>query len=301
MSVSVSVGVGACTHSFAELKPSAPSLNPHPLPWHTQDLSFVDNGRQGLEAGSKFKGRVGFFSRAYTDVMANKRSAAFALTAANCCGPEGVVPASYTDHKEWEAAISARPAEDRGLWFFKKMNSANSTGIAVARTLEGGRQILAMESAAPKAAGIDDLFGESFYERMRASLVAAAGGVEAAAPSVAALAQAFSAAVVGGGNTAAAAAGGTGAGQKPDPNPDPNQLMDEQEYEKKLATAMNGFVVQLGVERPLLVKGGRKCCVRTYVIAIARPTKYASPNDALAAPKPASDAGREVEVYLSGE
>ena len=40
----------------------------------------------------------------------------------------------------------------------------------------------------------------------------------------------------------------------------------------KLAKAMNGFIVQRGVERPLLIKEGRKFCLRIYVVVCVRPT-----------------------------
>ena len=88
----------------------------------------------------------------------------------------------------------------------------------------------------------------------------------------------------------------------------------------KLAKAMNGFIVQRGVERPLLIKEGRKFCLRIYVVVCVRPTAASSTSlvgDVTAAAvsevseveekegktdsetTAASRDGRDMEVYVS--
>ena len=84
----------------------------------------------------------------------------------------------------------------------------------------------------------------------------------------------------------------------------------------KLAKAMNGFIVQRGVERPLLIKEGRKFCLRIYVVVCVRPTAASSTSlvgDVTAASASeveekegktdsettASRDGRDMEVYVS--
>ena len=150
-----------------------------------------------------------------------------------------VCPLAFTDLSEWEAA--ARKAEATpagGLWFFKAKNAANSKGIHVARTVDEGRRVLAFsKSAGPVTAAT---FDDGFMERMHAALSTSSdadgdpsgGPASPGAPSPAALRRAFDSALCS----------------------DVARLND----------AMRGFVVQQGVERPLLVKGGRKFCLRTY-------------------------------------
>ena len=47
---------------------------------------------------------------------------------------------TFTDYDEWVAAVQASQGEGAAppLWFWKKINSANSKGISVTRTVEGG-------------------------------------------------------------------------------------------------------------------------------------------------------------------
>jgi hypothetical protein len=208
------------------------------------DLAIYDEGRYAAEKTSKHRGRMEFFSRVVTDPMANKRSAAFGLDAAGCIG--SIAPPSYTDLAAWEAAVVAQPGE---LWFFKKMNCANSKGITVVADQDAGHQALALASVADAATrkALESTIDVDFIERLRSCLTAEG----APCPSVAELGRALSRTVAG--------AGGGGTPQARDA------------YRAKLESAMKGFVVQRGIQRPLLVSGGRKFCLRNYVVAFTRP------------------------------
>ena len=208
------------------------------------DLAFFDAGRYAAEKTSKHRGRMEFFSRVVTDPLANKRSAAFGLEAAGCIG--SIAPPSYTDLSKWEAAVAAEPDE---LWFFKKMNCANSKGITVAVDEDSGHQALALASVADAATrkALESTIDDDFVERLRACLTAEG----APAPSVAQLSRALSRTVAGGGG-----------GSTPEARA---------AYRAKLDAAMKGFVVQRGIQRPLLVSGGRKFCLRNYVVVFTRP------------------------------
>ena len=68
----------------------------------------------------------------------------------------------------------------------------------------------------------------------------------------------------------------------------------------KLAKAMQGFIVQRGVERPLLIKEGRKFCLRIYVVACVRPSTATASSDGENESKPSvAQSSRELEVYVS--
>lgn len=87
----------------------------------TADLSFVDDGKWQNEETTKLNGKVKFFSRMFTDLLANKRSCAISLRADGCI-PE-VMPPTFTEFKEWEAAVTCNHDTQNPLpiWFFKKV------------------------------------------------------------------------------------------------------------------------------------------------------------------------------------
>ena len=139
------------------------------------DLSFVDDGTWQKEPDSPYPGRMRFFSRAFTDLLSNKRSFAIGLRAKGCI-PE-IMTSTFTDYDEWVAAVQASQGEGGGappLWFWKKINSANSKGISVTRTVEGGRQILMLDAAAGKDAqakrALTTTFDDTFMGRMADAL-----------------------------------------------------------------------------------------------------------------------------------
>ena len=226
------------------------------------DLSFADDGAWQKEAASAYPGKLRFFSRAFTDLLSNKRSFAVGLRHKGCI-PE-IMTSTFTDFDEWAAAVRVQsrpsnpsnrlnpsnpsnPAAAAGvppLWFWKKMNSANSKGISVTRTVEGGRQILALDAAAGKNAQakgvLTTTFDDGFIARMADALGQARSG---GSPPVStdALQAAFFAAL----------------GQS----------------DAQFKAAMRGYIVQKEVQRPLLIKGGRKFCLRIYVVAVVRPGK----------------------------
>ena len=93
----------------------------------TADLSFVDDGKWQNEETTKLNGKVKFFSRMFTDLLANKRSCAISLRADGCI-PE-VMPPTFTEFKEWEAAVTCNHDTQNPLpiWFFKKVCSMYSS------------------------------------------------------------------------------------------------------------------------------------------------------------------------------
>ena len=120
----------------------------------------------------------------------------------------------------------------------KKMNSSNSKGISVTTTVEGGKQILSLDAAGKDGAAKNVLastFDDAFIARM--SKILAENGTPDVKTS--ALRIAFNEALV--------------------------------KDDTKLNKAMQGFIIQRGVERPLLIKEGRKFCLRIYVVAVVRP------------------------------
>ena len=69
-------------------------------------LGLQVNGRGGAwqkEAASPYPGRMRFFSRAFTDLLSNKRSFAVGLRDKGCI-PE-IMTSTFTDFDEWAAAV----------------------------------------------------------------------------------------------------------------------------------------------------------------------------------------------------
>ena len=106
----------------------------------------------------------------------SRTSAALHIGVAKGCIPE-IMTSTFTDYDEWVAAVQASQGEGGGappLWFWKKINSANSKGISVTRTVEGGRQILMLDAAAGKDAqakrALTTTFDDTFMGRMADAL-----------------------------------------------------------------------------------------------------------------------------------
>ena len=126
---------------------------------------------------------------------------------------------------------------EEDLWFFKAKNSSNSKGISVAKTVEEGRSILAVHSSGKNTAATTT-FDEAFMTQFAANLEKQGHVVP-----LAALRQSFNSALCS--------------------------------DVTKLQKSMNNYIVQRGVRNPLLIKQGRKFCLRIYVLALVRPKNSA--------------------------
>jgi len=239
------------------------------------DLAFYDEGKWQNERDSPRPARIKFFSRVFTDIPANKRSCAFAMLA-HGLSPD-IYPRTFVDFAEWEAAVQEQPLGEESLWFFKRKNSSNSKGISVTTSVEGGRQILALYAflqgkGEPSVPG--SLLGDDFAERMRGLLLAAkerdgegttsAEALESSVPSVAHLREAL-------GLTLCSSSA-------------------------KLEDAMRQHIIQEAVKRPLLIQGGRKFCLRTFVLVLVRPLP---PAGDIGSSDLATSNCHQLEVYLS--
>ena len=203
-------------------------------------IAFWDDGHQTKEGCSKHVGRFfRLFSRVYTDLMANKRSLSIAIEGG---GVTDVAPQTYRCIADWEKAVAA-DGKKKSLWFFKAINSSNSKGIHVVDTVQSGRGVLAMAAAsatpAAKAQNLSTTFDRSFFDRMLKHVQKPSGNQETAALTAASLQAAFSSA-----------------------------LCDDKALIKKKEL---NYIIQRAVEKPLLIKDGRKFCIRAYVVAFLRP------------------------------
>jgi len=205
----------------------------------TATIAFWDEGHQTKEGGTTHRGKCfKLFSRVYTDLMANKRSLSIALEGGGC---EDVAPATYRSIAEWENAVAA-DGKKKSLWFFKAINSSNSKGIHVVDTVQSGRSVLAMAAASAtpsaKAQNLSTTFDRDFFVRMLrhvkqpSMLREPSGNQETAALTAASLQAAFSGALC-----------------------DDKALIAKKEL---------NYVIQRAVEKPLLIKDGRKFCIRAY-------------------------------------
>jgi len=239
------------------------------------DLAFYDEGKWQNELDSPRSARLKFFSRVFTDILGNKRSCAFALLA-HGLSPD-IYPRTFVDFAEWEAAVQEQLPGEESLWFFKHKNSSNSKGISVTTSVEGGRQILASNVFSQDRGELplpSSLLGDDFAERMRGLLLAAkerdaegttsAEALEASVPSVAHLQEALGLALCS--------------------------------SSTKLEDAMRRHIIQEAVKRPLLIQGGRKFCLRTFVLVLVRPLPLAGD---VGSSDVATSNGRQLEVYLS--
>jgi hypothetical protein len=239
------------------------------------DLSFADAGAWRKEKDSKKKGKIQFFSRIYTDLLSNKRSCVVGLKSGGCI-PD-VMPVTFTDVKLWEKHMSESNEND--LWFFKAKNASNSKGISVARNIEEGRSILALHSAGGNKVAAQDVlaitFDDAFLSRFSSALNKAGHSVP-----VETLRSAFNGALCS--------------------------------DENKLQKAMKNYVIQRGVRNPLLIKEGRKFCLRIYVLAYVRPLNKKKMNHMVENEKKEGEkqeekmesleqkkVEREIEVYVS--
>jgi len=239
------------------------------------DLAYYDEGKWQNEGNSMRPARIKFFSRCFTDIPANKRSCAFAMLA-HGLSPD-IYPRTFVDFAEWEAALKEQSQGDESLWFFKKKNSTNSRGISVTSSVEGGRQILALHAFSQSKGEppvSSSLLDDEFAERMRGLLLAAkerdavetssAKDLEASVPSVAHLREALGLALCS--------------------------------SSAKLEDAMRQYIIQESVKRPLLIQGGRKFCLRAFVLVLVRPLPLLGD---VGSSDVAASNSRELEVYLS--
>jgi hypothetical protein len=222
------------------------------------DLSFVPTQWAKFtpyrEVDNHCPGNMSIFSRIFLDLFSNKRSCAVGMREYGLI-PD-VMPPTYVDTEEWESVVKSTPGNH--LWFFKEKNASNSKGIAVTRTVEGGKRILTIEAAGGKSKEVKDAlsasFDPAFFQRFSAAM--REKGIDVPLPT---LETSFNGAMCS----------------------DPT----------KIEKAMNNYIIQRGVERPLLIKEGRKFCLRIYVLAVVRPLTDDSPT--------VMDKDREVEVYVS--
>ena len=178
------------------------------------------------------------------------------------------MPPTYLSLEAWEK--DARKT-NTDMWFFKAKNSSNSKGelkihlfllnmyiatttytetllaldarltqfffpqgISVARTVEEGKQILSLAAAGGNKATLATTFDNAFMVRFAKALQEQNHSVPM--------------------ETLRAAFNGSLCSDK-----------------KKLDQAMKGYIIQRGVQKPLLIKEGRKFCLRIYVLAVVRP------------------------------
>ena len=141
------------------------------------------------------------------------------------------MPPTYLSLEAWEK--DARKT-NTDMWFFKAKNSSNSKGISVARTVEEGKQILSLAAAGGNKAMLATTFDNAFMVRFAKALQEQNHSVPM--------------------ETLRAAFNGSLCSDK-----------------KKLDQAMKGYIIQRGVQKPLLIKEGRKFCLRIYVLAVVRP------------------------------
>merc|ERR1712166_849502 len=230
------------------------------------DLSFQPEAKWQNESATEKPARVCLLSRAITDLMSNKRSFARALSTAGCAE---LTPETYLDVDEWEAMMKLPENAEAGVLYFLKMaNGSWGSDVHPVRTIDHVYQKIGADAAGmlklsampgmPRAASVLPM---AVLDAMKQELITGAAAVD---PKV--LEQAFANAFV-------------------------NAIPPA-----KMATAKKSYLIQKGVEKPLLVNGGRKYVLRIYVVAVLRPTSGVGskpmPEDAAHGQLP-----RKAEVY----
>merc|ERR1712166_1409408 len=206
------------------------------------DLSFQPEAKWQNESATEKPARVCLLSRAITDLMSNKRSFARALSTAGCAE---LTPETYLDVDEWESMMKLPENAEAGVLYFLKMaNGSWGSDVHPVRTIDHVYQKIGADAAGmlklsampgmPRAASVLPM---AVLDAMKQELITGAAAVD---PKV--LEQAFANAFV-------------------------NAIPPA-----KMATAKKSYLIQKGVEKPLLVNGGRKYVLRIYVVAVLRPT-----------------------------
>eukprot|EP00658_Telonema_sp_P-2_P032399 TRINITY_DN24004_c0_g1_i2.p1 TRINITY_DN24004_c0_g1~~TRINITY_DN24004_c0_g1_i2.p1 ORF type:complete len:232 (-),score=57.84 TRINITY_DN24004_c0_g1_i2:104-799(-) len=95
-------------------------------PGQLADFSFQPEAKWEAEGRTTMPARVSYFSRAFTDLMSNKRSFARALIAGGCAD---LMPETHLGLEAWE-----KEADTSQLWFLKGVNGSYSSDVYAVRS-----------------------------------------------------------------------------------------------------------------------------------------------------------------------